>query len=90
MLFSKGTLLCGLLKEYVNAVNEPNAVPCLDNAWQNTVDLLRAKTMEELVKTYKTSMAVCNVIIYLSPFVKTLKFVEIFCFLGKDPGCQCS
>ena len=43
MLFSEGTLLCGLLKEYVNAVNDPNAVPCLDNAWQNTVNLLRAK-----------------------------------------------
>ena len=64
MLFCKGTLLCGLLKEYVNAVNDPNAIPCLDNAWQNTVDLLRSKTMEELVKTYKTSMAVCIAIIY--------------------------
>ena len=65
MLFCKGTLLCGLLKEYVNAVNDPNAIPCLDSAWQNTVDLLRAKTMEELVEKYKTSMAVCIVIIKL-------------------------
>ena len=58
MLFSVGTFLCGLLKEYVNSVNDPNGIPCLDNAWQNTVDLLRGKTMEELVETYKTSMAV--------------------------------
>ena len=51
-----GTLLSGLLKEYVKAVNDPNAIPCLDNAWQNTVDLLRTKTMEELINKYKTFM----------------------------------
>jgi uncharacterized protein (UPF0297 family) len=42
----------------VKAVNDPNAIPCLDNAWQNTVDLLRTKTMEELIKKYKTVMTV--------------------------------
>ncbi|CAB4020782.1 guanylate-binding 1-like, partial [Paramuricea clavata] len=51
-----GTLLCGLLKEYLIAVNDPNAIPCLDNAWKNTVDLLRTKTMDELIKKYKTAM----------------------------------
>jgi uncharacterized protein (UPF0297 family) len=57
--------LCGLLKEYLIAVNDPNAIPCLDNAWKNTVDLLRTKTMEELIKKYKTAMTVCFVIKYL-------------------------
>ncbi len=56
--FSPGTILCGLLKEYVTAINDPDAIPCLDNAWQNTVDLLKAKTMEELIKKYKTTMTV--------------------------------
>ncbi|XP_028409814.1 guanylate-binding protein 1-like [Dendronephthya gigantea] len=51
-----GSLLCGLLHEYVKAVNDPNAIPCLDNAWQNTVDLLRKETIEELTEKYKTSM----------------------------------
>lgn len=51
-----GTLLCGLLEEYVKAVNDPNSIPCLDNAWQNTVDLLRNKAMDELVEKYSTTM----------------------------------
>lgn len=51
-----GSLLSGLLKEYIKAVNDPNAIPCLDNAWQNTVDLLRTKTMDELVEKYKKTM----------------------------------
>lgn len=56
--FFKGALLCGLLEEFVNAVNDPNAIPCLDNAWKNTVDLLKARTMDELIQKYKTSMKV--------------------------------
>lgn len=50
--------MCGLLEEYVKAVNDPNAIPCLDNAWKNTVDLLRAKTIEELIEKYKAAMKV--------------------------------
>ena len=53
--------MCGLLEEYVKAVNDPNAIPCLDNAWQNTVELLRTKTMDELVEKYKTAMTVCKI-----------------------------
>ena len=64
-----GPLLCGLLEEYVKAVNDPNSIPCLENAWQNTVDLLRTKTMDELVNKYKTTLTVRLRINLLSSFI---------------------
>ncbi|XP_019637963.1 PREDICTED: uncharacterized protein LOC109480255 [Branchiostoma belcheri] len=51
-----GEALSIMTKQYVEAVNNPNAIPALDNTWQHTVELMTNKAIEEAVKEYKKRM----------------------------------
>ncbi|CAH1251020.1 GBP6 [Branchiostoma lanceolatum] len=51
-----GVALSIMAKEYVEAVNDPNAIPALDNTWKNTVELMRKNAIEELVVEYNQAI----------------------------------
>ncbi|KAI8488815.1 Guanylate-binding protein 5 [Branchiostoma belcheri] len=59
--YDKGSTVSGLalsimVKQYVEAVNSPHAIPALDNTWQNTVELMRVRTSGEVVEEYNQQM----------------------------------
>ncbi|XP_078583345.1 uncharacterized protein LOC144866030 [Branchiostoma floridae x Branchiostoma japonicum] len=51
-----GLALSIMAKQYVEAANDPNSIPALDNTWQNTIELMRGKAIEEAVQEYKKQM----------------------------------
>lgn len=52
----KGFLLVSLIHEYEKAINEPNAIPNLEVAWSNVIELHLAKVSDELARKYVTEM----------------------------------
>ncbi|KAI8480037.1 Guanylate-binding protein 5 [Branchiostoma belcheri] len=51
-----GVALSFMVNHYVEAVNDPNSIPALDNTWQNIVELMRTKAIEEVVDEYNRQM----------------------------------
>ncbi|XP_078674368.1 uncharacterized protein LOC144912690 isoform X2 [Branchiostoma floridae x Branchiostoma belcheri] len=51
-----GVALSFMVNHYVEAVNDPNSIPALDNTWQNIVELMRTKAIEEVVDEYNLQM----------------------------------
>ncbi|XP_035664224.1 guanylate-binding protein 6-like [Branchiostoma floridae] len=51
-----GLALSIMAKQYVEAVNDPNSIPTLDNTWKNTIEVMRVRAIEEAVKAYKHQM----------------------------------
>ncbi|XP_078658521.1 guanylate-binding protein 7-like [Branchiostoma floridae x Branchiostoma belcheri] len=51
-----GLALSIMVERYVEAVNDPNSIPALDNTWQNTVQLLRGRAVEEVIDEYNQQM----------------------------------
>ncbi|XP_078603243.1 uncharacterized protein LOC144877210 [Branchiostoma floridae x Branchiostoma japonicum] len=51
-----GVALSIMAKQYVEAVNDPEAIPALDNTWQNTIELMRDRAIEEAVTEYNKQM----------------------------------
>ncbi|KAI8491726.1 Guanylate-binding protein 5 [Branchiostoma belcheri] len=51
-----GVALKHMTEEYIEAVNDPNAIPNLDNTWKNTIELMRSRAMEEVVEEYNQMM----------------------------------
>ncbi|XP_035664225.1 guanylate-binding protein 1-like [Branchiostoma floridae] len=59
--YNKGSTVNGLAlsimtKQYVEAVNDPNSIPALDNTWKNTVEVMWGKAIEKAVMEYKHQM----------------------------------
>ncbi|XP_035690943.1 guanylate-binding protein 1-like [Branchiostoma floridae] len=59
--YDKGSTVSGvalsiMAKQYVEAVNDPKAIPALDNTWKNTIQLMRSRAIEEVVVEYKQQM----------------------------------
>jgi len=52
-----GPTLVGLAEQFVKYLNEPNAVPCLDNIWATVVDNKRRGLIATLSERYKKEMA---------------------------------
>ncbi|XP_066280262.1 guanylate-binding protein 1-like isoform X2 [Branchiostoma lanceolatum] len=53
-----GVALSLMVKQYVEAVNDPQAIPALDNTWKNTIQLMRSRAIEEAIEEYRGEMAV--------------------------------
>ncbi|KAI8499777.1 Guanylate-binding protein 5 [Branchiostoma belcheri] len=51
-----GVALSIMTKQYVEAVNDPKAVPALDNTWKNTIQLMQKQAIRELVGEYNLQM----------------------------------
>ncbi|XP_035663446.1 guanylate-binding protein 1-like [Branchiostoma floridae] len=51
-----GVALSIMAKEYVEAVNDPNSIPALDNTWKITIQLMQNKAIEEAVQEYNKLM----------------------------------
>ncbi|XP_035664227.1 guanylate-binding protein 1-like [Branchiostoma floridae] len=51
-----GVALSIMTKGYLKAVNDPNAIPALDNTWQNTIEVMRGRAIEEVVAEYNKQM----------------------------------
>ncbi|XP_078583590.1 uncharacterized protein LOC144866179 [Branchiostoma floridae x Branchiostoma japonicum] len=51
-----GVALSIMATQYVEAVNDPNSIPALENTWKNTIELMRSRAIEEVVKAYKHQM----------------------------------
>ncbi|XP_035663745.1 guanylate-binding protein 1-like [Branchiostoma floridae] len=51
-----GLALSIMTKQYVEAVNDPNSIPALDNTWQNTIELMQNRAIEEAVMEYNKQM----------------------------------
>lgn len=51
-----GPILVALIHEYENAINEPNAIPDLEVAWSNAIELHLSKVSDELAMEYATEM----------------------------------
>ncbi|XP_066280624.1 guanylate-binding protein 1-like [Branchiostoma lanceolatum] len=51
-----GVALSIMAKQYIAAVNDPKAIPALDNTWKNTIQLMRSRAIEEVVVEYKQQM----------------------------------
>ncbi|KAI8499779.1 Guanylate-binding protein 5 [Branchiostoma belcheri] len=59
--YEKGSTINGMAlsimtKQYVEAVNDPKAVPALDNTWKNTIQLMQKQGIRELVGEYNLQM----------------------------------
>eukprot|EP00058_Branchiostoma_floridae_P008338 XP_002593826.1 hypothetical protein BRAFLDRAFT_75715 [Branchiostoma floridae] len=59
--YHKGSTVSGealsiMAKEYVDAVNDPKAIPALDNTWQKTIELMQNSAIEEAVQQYNKRM----------------------------------
>ncbi|XP_078592730.1 guanylate-binding protein 1-like [Branchiostoma floridae x Branchiostoma japonicum] len=59
--YDKGSTVSGvalsiMAKQYVEAVNDPKAIPALDNTWKNTIQLMRSRAIEEVVVEYSQQM----------------------------------
>ncbi|XP_035693212.1 guanylate-binding protein 1-like isoform X1 [Branchiostoma floridae] len=52
-----GIALSLMVKQYVEAVNDPQAIPALDNTWRNTIQLMRSRAIEEAIQEYREEMA---------------------------------
>ena len=48
--------LAVMIQEYLNALNKPGSVPCLDDTWQAVSTQRREAIQKELVEKYKTTM----------------------------------
>ncbi|XP_066264924.1 guanylate-binding protein 6-like [Branchiostoma lanceolatum] len=51
-----GEALSIMTQQYVEAVNDPKAIPALDNTWQNTVEVMRRKVIDEIAMEYIKQM----------------------------------
>ena len=51
-----GELMVSLIKQYIAAINDPKAVPCLDNTWETVVALKIEEEMKSLTEEYETEM----------------------------------
>ncbi|CAH1251059.1 GBP6 [Branchiostoma lanceolatum] len=51
-----GVALSTMAQQYVEAVNDPNSIPALDNTWKNTVELMQNRAIEEAVREYNEQM----------------------------------
>eukprot|EP00058_Branchiostoma_floridae_P027685 XP_002613176.1 hypothetical protein BRAFLDRAFT_73096 [Branchiostoma floridae] len=51
-----GVALSIMAEQYVEAVNDPKAIPVLDNTWKNTIELMRGRAIKEAVVVYKQQM----------------------------------
>ncbi|KAI8491727.1 Guanylate-binding protein 5 [Branchiostoma belcheri] len=51
-----GVALSIMTKQYVEAVNDPKAIPNLDNTWKNTIELMRNRAIDEVVVEYNQQM----------------------------------
>ncbi|XP_078583827.1 guanylate-binding protein 1-like [Branchiostoma floridae x Branchiostoma japonicum] len=51
-----GVALSIMTKQYVEAVNDPNCIPALDNTWKNTIQLMQNRAIEEAVEEYNKQM----------------------------------
>ncbi|XP_066280625.1 guanylate-binding protein 1-like [Branchiostoma lanceolatum] len=59
--YDKGSTVSGvalsiMAKQYIAAVNDPKAIPALDNTWKNTIQLMRSRAIEEVVVEYNQHM----------------------------------
>ncbi|XP_078673513.1 guanylate-binding protein 2-like isoform X1 [Branchiostoma floridae x Branchiostoma belcheri] len=52
-----GVALSLMLKQYVEAVNDPQAIPALDNTWKNTIQLMRSSAIQEAIQEYREEMS---------------------------------
>ncbi|XP_035665454.1 guanylate-binding protein 1-like [Branchiostoma floridae] len=52
-----GLALSIMAKQYVEAVNDPNSIPALDNTWQNTIELMENRAIEEAVAKYNQQIS---------------------------------
>ncbi|XP_066264675.1 guanylate-binding protein 3-like [Branchiostoma lanceolatum] len=51
-----GEALSIMTRQYMEAVNDPKAIPALDNTWQNTIELMRVRAIEEVINEYNQQM----------------------------------
>ena len=51
-----GPILVELMKHYVQAVNDPNAIPQLDNAWEAVITLRCEAVLSKLTKEYESDL----------------------------------
>ncbi|XP_078583825.1 guanylate-binding protein 6-like [Branchiostoma floridae x Branchiostoma japonicum] len=51
-----GVALSIMAKQYVEAVNDPKAIPDLNNTWRNTIELMENRAIEEAVTEYNMQM----------------------------------
>ncbi|XP_066265728.1 guanylate-binding protein 3-like [Branchiostoma lanceolatum] len=59
--YDKGSTVSGvalsiMIKQYAEAVNDPNSIPDMDNTWKHTVEIMRKKVIDELVVEYNLEM----------------------------------
>ncbi|KAI8484321.1 Guanylate-binding protein 5 [Branchiostoma belcheri] len=52
-----GVALSLMVKQYVEAVNDPQAIPALDNTWKNTIQLMRSSAIQEAIQEYRKEMS---------------------------------
>ncbi|XP_078583830.1 uncharacterized protein LOC144866343 [Branchiostoma floridae x Branchiostoma japonicum] len=52
----RGLHLSIMTKQYVDAVNDPNSIPALDNTWKNTIELMQSRANDEAVTEYNKQM----------------------------------
>ena len=51
-----GPMLVHLTKQYVQAVNDPDAIPHLDNVWETVIKLRREAVLKKLTKEYENDL----------------------------------
>ncbi|XP_078584124.1 uncharacterized protein LOC144866536 [Branchiostoma floridae x Branchiostoma japonicum] len=51
-----GLALSIMINEYVDAVNDPNSIPAMDNTWKTTVEALQNRAVEEAIRDYNQQM----------------------------------
>ena len=52
----EGPILSMLVDSYLEAINDPNAKPCLESAWKSVVQLRCSQVIADLVKEYEAEM----------------------------------
>ena len=51
-----GSQLACMLQTYVNAVNEPGAIPVVETSWETSLRILAERFYQEAVEIYKKGM----------------------------------
>ena len=51
-----GPLLAAMAAQYIEAINDPNAIPCINDTWQAAVEARCRKVLEEMVQEYEVEM----------------------------------
>ena len=51
-----GPMLVHLTKQYVQAVNDPDSIPQLDNVWETVIKLRREAVLKKLTKEYENDL----------------------------------